>query len=116
METIPEKLLLFAILERAIADASGVTGDIWRKQRGEFESTVLKARRWLKLWTEFDFEKPFTFPWVCMHLDVCPYELRARIMVGQWSKTFKKSQFCCDSLRKAFLDKAPTVEDEFVYH
>lgn len=70
--TVPERACLAAILERALLDSCGST--ISKNRR---EELTQKARYWVLEWGESDYEVPFTFPWICAHLDVCPRRVRA---------------------------------------
>jgi hypothetical protein len=67
MDTLPEKRLLVAILERAAIDAL---------KRGKH---ARQAREWALEWGREAFTTRFSFPWVCLHLDLCPYSTRRRI-------------------------------------
>jgi hypothetical protein len=71
---VPELACLAAILERALLDASGnIPGD-WPGS-----DTQREARRWLFCWCDSDRKTPFTFPWVCEHLSLCPLRVRKNI-------------------------------------
>lgn len=73
-----EKALLLAILERAAADFKSAV----REDR-------ISARHWVLHWEEWDTEEPFTFPWVCNHLDICPHQTMRTIkdFNGQFKRT-----------------------------
>lgn len=62
----PERNLLAAVLARAICDAFG-TAHCERH-------VVRSARQWL--FGKLLPKKPFSFAWVCMHLDLDPIELQ----------------------------------------
>lgn len=69
---LPERACLAAILERALLDACGSCVTKNRQQE-----LTEKARRWILDWGESDRDNPFTFPWICEQLDVCPARVRA---------------------------------------
>lgn len=62
----PERNLLSAVLARAICDAFG-TAHCERH-------IVRSARQWL--FGKLDHTKPFSFGWVCLHLDLEPAQLQ----------------------------------------
>lgn len=69
------KALLYAILERAVLDYKG-------KHESKYWLTAHYARdakRWLFAWRAKDLEKPFTFPWICINLDLDPYSTQSKI-------------------------------------
>ena len=69
-----ERGLLLAILERAINDALGLVACGTYSQIGRLE-TIAEAREWLGLQIgggNMDELEPFSFPWVCDHLELCP--------------------------------------------
>jgi hypothetical protein len=78
IEILPELELAQAIIERAVLDAAGSTavGTISRKTGKQAKEA---AREWLFEWTEEDEEIPFTFPWLCVHLERDPIEVSRRI-------------------------------------
>ena len=62
----PERNLLAAVLSRAICDAFG---------SAHCERHVIRsARQWL--FGKLTPKKPFSFAWVCMHLDLDPVALQ----------------------------------------
>lgn len=69
-----EKALLVAVLQRAIMDAAGQCG----LSLGEQAVTGVRnnARRWITYWDDEDEKYPMSFPWVCLHLDLNPKEVR----------------------------------------
>jgi hypothetical protein len=66
--SVPEKRLLFAILERAARDCLGA-------QLEDIE----QSSTWLFI-DEDDYSTPFSFAWVCENLGVDPDEFRGRIL------------------------------------
>ncbi len=62
----PERNLLAAVLARAICDAFG-TAHCERH-------VVRSARQWL--FGKMNAKKPFSFAWVCLHLDLDPISLQ----------------------------------------
>lgn len=71
---VPELSMLTACLERAILDATGNTcgPDKDGKER-------CAAIRWIFIWRRSDYYPEFSFPWVCQHLDLCPYTVKKLI-------------------------------------
>lgn len=78
-DDLPERELLAAILCRAVFDACN------RSDRDSLSGNSLTighksdARRWILYWSEEDTPRPFTFPWICEQLDLCPRSTKARI-------------------------------------
>lgn len=106
-----ERRLLAGIIQRAMLDASQkgtVGGDIYGSN-----VRAIEAERWLFEWSKQDAAAPFTFPWVCSHLnlepDVCKIPIRKciealRLEAGPitwkgfgYSYTFIDSLFDVDS-------------------
>lgn len=110
-----ERLLIFAVLERAIADAGNCCADITCAISNERIHAVKRAQRWIRVWRARDFERPYTFPWICIHLGVDPYVLRKALIRQGWPE-YRKSQLCTDQVLRVFLDDAPTVDDQLLYH
>lgn len=67
-----ERLLLVAVLVRAVEDITLSYRMVSDEQR--------TALWWVKNWKERHFKIPFSFPWVCEHLDLDPYEMRKNIL------------------------------------
>ena len=69
--TLPEKRLLFAVLSRAIVDATDLSVD-------DLENTEWhhKARRWISSHTHI----PMSFEWICEAIDLNPEVLRKLIL------------------------------------
>lgn len=75
----PELSLCYAVMKRALQDASGVVD----MRESSPKSIVRMARAWLFNWQPpadngypyEDAKTPFTFVWVCLQLDLCPYEM-----------------------------------------
>ena len=65
----PERNLLAAVLSRAICDAFGT--------QATDKHVIRAARRWLN--EDIDEEKPFSFGYVAVHLDLDPVSLRQSI-------------------------------------
>lgn len=61
----PERELLAGVLDRAIRDASGLG---WDCDRWIQESALE--------WFDSKSLEPFSFLWICSHLDLCPVRLR----------------------------------------
>jgi hypothetical protein len=68
----PEKALLYAILTRAIFDYCNVGFDI-----SQFDSRQADA------WIFSRNQKPWSFLWICSHLDLCPQRLRKFLLKTQ---------------------------------
>jgi len=115
MQNQGEKLLLFAVLERAIADAGNCCFDLWKGEPGSRRLAVERAREWILEWQEKDFDIPWTFPWVCTHMELCPYTLKNTLTNFGW-QPLSKSGMCGDRIIRQFLDRTPTVDDEHLYH
>ena len=64
--SLPEKNLLVAMLERALLDYLG-------NQRVETE----EAYEWM--YSDADINDEFSFNWICMHLDLCPSDVRENV-------------------------------------
>jgi len=75
---IPEKVLLIEILKRAINDLLGHFGDA-QKYKGK-NPLYLDAKRWIFKPINQYYQEPFSFAWVCYHLEQDPKEVRKRIM------------------------------------
>lgn len=74
MSAIAEKKLLYAIIERAVLDLQGKdANDIMGRYH------MRRADAWLFYWRSGDEGEPFTFPWCCQELDVCPSELTRKL-------------------------------------
>lgn len=73
---IPEKKLLVAIIERAYLDAQGNTTGDHDKDRPEIRR---QADKWLFRWRSDEPLIPFSFQWVCSHLEVCPQKTRRNL-------------------------------------
>lgn len=71
---VPEKKLLYAIIERAVLDFQGRNAT---DLEGRYH--MRRADAWLFYWRKGDEREPFTFPWVCLHLDLCPSELTRKL-------------------------------------
>lgn len=71
-----ERALLWAIIERALMDAQG-------KVFGEWDPALVskRAKIWLFRWEDADVDTPFTFPWCCSFLDLCPETARKRARI-----------------------------------
>lgn len=69
-----ERVLLWAVLDRAIFDAAC----IGVKMKGQRKWTA-RARAWLFGWKWEDSIEPFTYPWVCSELNLCPLETKRKI-------------------------------------
>ena len=68
------KHLLHALLERAALDAANIG------ESGFGPQDVRNARAWIEHWKLSDQETPFSFPWVCLHLELCPYETSRKML------------------------------------
>jgi len=74
---VQEKTLLSAILERAIADALGVTGNICQADQIRRE-----AYEWV---TRYDMD-PFGFDWICEHLDLEGFQIRRFVVTADLNR------------------------------
>jgi hypothetical protein len=72
---VPERRLLCSVLATSIADYMG---------EGVHKRS---AYRWVRSWKDSDFKRPFTFPWICSELDLCPYTIRDMIKLYVKSAT-----------------------------
>ena len=70
-----EKNLMWAILVRAVQDASGNIGQGWSK--GEIQE---KAITWI--FDELDFDTPFTYGHICLTLDIDAEKIRGFLRKG----------------------------------
>lgn len=98
---IPERALLLAILHRAVEDA---ICDRW----GIYQHIRREARYWLLDWREFDRNEPFTFPWICIHLDLDPEAARETILQAVRAK--KELKLYCSpngALVRLAADESP---------
>lgn len=68
--------LLLAILERAILDMCGNKG-FGREAKAPI---VRDARFWVTRWHPDDTHAEWTFPWVCLNLDLDPVKIRETIV------------------------------------
>lgn len=75
METLPERLLLLAVLENGIREACGILVDRPTMGKGEIAKIIFDAVSWVIDWHDGPLE-PYSFPWVCEHLDICPHRTR----------------------------------------
>lgn len=77
-----EKLLLLAILLTAIEDVATLTHGSTRLQKD--------AVLWADCWDNHDHKYPYTFPWICIELDLDPHSMRERIIERrEFDKFFK---------------------------
>lgn len=67
----PERNLLLAILERAVLDAHGIN----LKGHTDLQTIKITARQWIASTRLF----PFSYEWVCEHLDVDATKLRFQL-------------------------------------
>lgn len=74
----PELLLISSILTRAISDAT-TAFIISRKDRRA-------ARVWICNWGSVDKAEPFSFPWVCIQLNLDPFQVRKTVLKFKNSK------------------------------
>lgn len=111
-----ERSLLFALLERAVLDAAGQRLNC---QEGEStsENTIRDAREWLLDWEEGDFHEPYSFCWVCEHLDLCPQLVRdgLRAALSEDGK-LRKTHVGINGIMDRFLDPVPSVGDSNLYY
>lgn len=68
-----EKRLLAGILQRAILDAAGATSVITGDERK-------RAFQYILRWEGTFRPAPFTFPWICEHLNQDPYLVRCNLI------------------------------------
>lgn len=88
--TIPELGLLVGVLERAILDSFG-EGPSEGYSNDEQEMTRCYIKRSAMRWIASKRTTAFSFKWVCIHLDICPYRLR-RVLEAAW-KEGKRIEF-----------------------
>jgi hypothetical protein len=76
LEVLGERALLYAMIERAALDATGNVGFT-----GGVAPTVAKiaARAWISCWRDAESAPAFSFPWVCIYLDLDPYEMKSKL-------------------------------------
>lgn len=69
MNGTPERVLLCAMLQRAILDALATRGEHFQMHRRS-------ALIWLRKRNKEDYLKPPSFEWVCLQLDIDPENVR----------------------------------------
>lgn len=90
------KALWFAVLERALLDASGnnsgvAIGALHKK----------KAINWCLNWAEEDVNYVGTFPWICEYLDINPVKIRKKIKQAlQSGKKIANNHIRADSIHR----------------
>lgn len=72
-----ERRLLIAIIERAVLDAGGSMASTIKK--GSNNKYKFLALGFLFGWEEGDEKEPFSFPWICIELDLDPMDTSKRI-------------------------------------
>lgn len=76
---VPELTLIGAVLIRAVSDCLGASPTTRDEKR--------KSLNWVTTWEIGDRKEPFTFPWVCEQLELCPNEIRKTILSLQEQKS-----------------------------
>lgn len=100
-----EKLLLLAILLTAIEDVATLN----HKSSNLQKDAVL----WVDCWDNHDHKYPYTFPWVCIELDLDPYSMRERIIESrEFDKFFKtiRARNISNFVRSIFQDTYGSTE------
>jgi len=101
----PEKALLIEILRRAINDF------VWHCGLKRSDAKTHEIQRSARLWL-FGPERhpltPFSFHWICQHLDQCPRTIRKRVLC--LAKTLKKEKH---SLSKPLTCKRVDLHEHF---
>lgn len=99
--SLPEKCLLYAVLERAFNDAFFNSRFVTRAE----------ARNWILLEDKELSYQPWSFNWVCAHLHINPTELRSRfvLMLKPGAKKPKRTQGKFDFL---FLTRGIKKEED----
>mgnify|MGYP000617872274 CR=1 FL=1 len=82
LDTIPEKIFLWAILERAIYDAIG--------DYKVFSTDTPYIQREAMAWIRSDSEEEFSFEWICLHLDIAPELVRKCVKSSMGVKFYKR--------------------------
>lgn len=100
---LPEKVLVAAVLRNAILEGLGVLIGAANNQRRPGSGKKLKqsARRWVRKWEVSDIETPFTFPWVCTSLGLCPLSLKKAI--NKFWLTRRKDEFLKDKTHDSLI-------------
>lgn len=107
-----ERALLWAVIECAVMDAQG-------KVFGEYDPELVskRAKIWLFRWKDSDISIPFTFPWCCSFLDLCPDTTRRRISkllktggVGEKEHTMRQW-----NMTAFFKDLSSSTDSEVYY-
>lgn len=70
----PEKRLLCFMIFRAVLDL------------GAFGEIKEQAEDWFFDETQDENPEPFSFPWVCQNLPLCPKKFRSLLKEGWWKK------------------------------
>lgn len=68
--------LIYAVLERGVLDACGV---VFGSEKEQKQRDKDNAKWWLFDWKDGDEKIPFSFPWICIELDLDPAEKRQTI-------------------------------------
>lgn len=77
----PEKLLIVAVIERAVRDY------FYPKKGNECRGgKAMMLRREARVWLTDDSEEPFSFNWCCKQLDDMGDMLRERILSAYYTK------------------------------
>lgn len=98
-----ELRLLASLLVRAVSDYYGL-GGVERHIRRE-------ATKWLFNWKPFHHKIPFTFPWICDHLNACPNTIKKNLL----SKTIKppyRAQLSTGAVPEWLIDQLTQVDLE----
>lgn len=102
--------LFYAVIERAVLDASGNISATQKKSRAKI---IQEARKWLFGWFSVEEETPMSFPWLCLQLD-----LNARDIQKQIERFLSQNLLCKpSSIRnfKRFLSDGTGAEMEIAY-
>jgi hypothetical protein len=80
MQTYNIKALAYAVLERAVFDAAGsIPVSSWMTKATR-KSLVAEAESWLRFWHPNEANQACSFPWCCEVLELCPFEMRTKII------------------------------------
>ena len=67
-----------------------------------------KAVHFVSHWTIRDVERPYSFPWLCDNLNVCPYTLRKKLFTTDFKVSLKQH-------RNSYSSLVAVLDDETQY-
>ena len=101
-----ELLLLWAVLERAYQDACGN----WYTCSSSGPELIEEAQDWMGLFKlhpeDVYVHEPWTFDWVCMHLDIKPSKVREIVETAVLREEKTRSIHLSIGLKELFLERA----------